>query len=100
MDLPNADHALVASVMALFLSVDSVEVWSGHWNAVVDEAARVLSLVGIAASHKQKAVASGGNAQVQFAVQLDLKKHRGTMRAVYLLSVFRALCSVLRQVRN
>lgn len=97
-DRNDVDQNLVARVYALFVSVESAEVWSLQWLSTTEEAARVLALLGVRANPKHKATPTTSAVGQPLLPSLEAKKLRGAEKALHLLAAFRGLCRLLAQV--
>lgn len=95
LDKPTTNIPLLASVLSLFLSIETADVWTSHWVRVVQECSHALATIGVRAHGKQKSVDATGP---RLIASLDSKQRKGAAKAVQVLAVFKGLCAVLTQV--
>jgi hypothetical protein len=86
----DVNENLLASVLGLFLSIESSEVWSSSWLRFVNECYRTLAILNIV-NHENT------NKSI-FLDQLKGNTLHGCDKTIYFKNIFRRLCSFLIQV--
>ena len=103
----NNQFKLVASVLAVYVSMESSESWSSTWSQLCSDGLTILVMLGVVKqSHQAGTVAreTGSSSMSTSHEQLLLiKSHiffnlRGLKKVVIMYEAFKAICSVLKQV--
>jgi hypothetical protein len=103
----NDQFKLVASVFAVYVSMESSESWSSTWSQLCSDGLTMLVMLGVAKQPYQAEIVDRdreSNSMSTSQEQLHLIKSpvffnlRGLKKAVVMHEAFQAICSVLRQV--
>ena len=103
----NNQFKLVASVLAVYVSMESSESWSSTWSQLCSDGLTMLVMLGVVKqSHQAGTVArETGSSSMSTSHEklLLIKSHvffnlRGLKKVVVMYEAFKAICSVLKQV--
>ena len=106
----NNQFKLVASVLAVYLSMESSESWSSTWSQLCSDGLTILVMLGVAKQSHQVGTVNRETESSSISIsttheQLLLIKSpvffnfRGLKKVVVMYEAFKAICSVLKQVQ-
>lgn len=105
----NNQFKLVASVLAVYVSMESSESWSSTWSQLCSDGLTILVMLGVAKQSHQAGTVARETESSSISIsttheQLLLIKSpvffnlRGLKKVVVMYEAFKAICSVLKQV--
>jgi hypothetical protein len=105
----NNQFKLVASVLAVYVSMESSESWSSTWSQLCSDGLTILVMLGVAKQSHQAGTVARETESSSISIsttheQLLLIKSpvffnlRGLKKLVVMYEAFKAICSVLKQV--